>query len=263
MKQESLRVGLLGYGLINQEVVRLLAERATEDITVVGALVRDPTRIRPLGPPIITKLSDLLAGRPHVIVEATGHAGLCEHGETILLAGIDLILVSVGALAETRVFQTLLEAAHKGGAHITVVSGAIGGLDALSAASVGGLTRVVHTMRKPPNALLAPEEATHLRDAYEIFRGPARQAVQQFPEFLNVAAAVALAGIGFDQTEVRIFADPTVEHSLHEVQAEGPFGLFRFEIKNQPVGGLGRGAQLAGMSIVHSLLLRRATFIIG
>jgi predicted dinucleotide-utilizing enzyme len=87
MEQRSLRVGLLGYGLINQEVVRLLAERGAEDITVVGALVRDPTRMRPPGSPLTTKISDLLAERPHVIVEAAGHAGLREHGETILLEG--------------------------------------------------------------------------------------------------------------------------------------------------------------------------------
>lgn len=263
MKQRPLRVGLLGYGLIHQGVVRLLAERAIEDITVVGALVRDPTRLRPPGPPLFTKLSDIFAEQPDVIVEATGHAGVREHAATILHAGIDLLLVSIGALAEPHLLQTLLDAAQEGGAQITVASGAIGGLDALSAASVGGLTRVVHTMRRPPKSLLAPEEALRLREAREIFRGSARQAAQQFPEFLNVAAAVALAGKGFDQTEVRVLADPTVAYSLHEVEAEGTFGTFHFEIKNQPVGGQSRGAQLVSMSIVHHLLRRHSPFIIG
>lgn len=263
MEQEPLRVGLIGYGAIGQDVVRLAAERAAGAITVVSALVFDPNKARPPGPPIVSTLSALLAEKPHVVVEAAGHAGLREHGCDVLRAGIDLILVSVGALAEPHVFHTLLEAAHVGEARITIASGAIGGLDALAAASLGGLTHVVHTMRKPPSSLLAPEEVTHLTHAREIFRGNARQAVQRFPEYLNIAAAVALAGSGFDQTEVRVVADPTVEHSLHEVLAEGDFGTLSFEIENRAIGNLGRGARLVAMSIVHALLRYRTSFIIG
>ena len=168
-----------------------------------------------------------------MIVEAAGHAALCEHGCPVLLAGVDLILVSAGALAELRVFDALLEAAHIGEAHMTIASGAIGGLDALSAASLGGLTRIVHTMRKSSKALLEPEAAACVTSACEIFRGTARQAVQQFPEYLNIAAAVALASSGLDLTEVRVIANPDIEHSQHEVQAEGAFGTLRFEIEKQ------------------------------
>jgi aspartate dehydrogenase len=263
MEQEPLRVGLIGYGAIGQDVFDLLAKRATKDVIVVGALVRNPTRTRPPGPPIVSTLSALLAEQPHVIVEAAGHAGLCEHGCSVLRAGIDLILVSIGALAESHVFHALLEAAQVGKAHITIASGAIGGLDALSAASIGGLTRVVHTMRKPAQDLLESEEASRLTSAREIFRGNARLAAQQFPKYLNIAAAVALASNGLDLTEVYVVADPTIEHTRHEIQAEGAFGTLRFEIENKPISNLGRGARLVGMSIVHALLRRRASFIIG
>jgi len=159
--------------------------------------------------------------------------------------------------------HSFLEAAHTGGTHIKIASGAIGGLDALSAASLGGFTSVIHTMRKPPATLLAPEEAAHLVGPREIFRGKASRAVQEFPTLLNIAAAVALASNGLDQTEVRVIADPTVEHSRHEVQAEGTFGTFRFEIEHKPIGNLGHGARLVAMSIVHTLLLRLASFVIG
>jgi aspartate dehydrogenase len=93
--------------------------------------------------------------------------------------------------------EELLAAAQVGNAHIRVVSGAIGALDALTAASPGGLTNVLHTMRKSPHELLAPEEAARLTTIQEVFRGSARQAARRFPTFLNVAAAVALAGKGF------------------------------------------------------------------
>lgn len=263
MQQEPLRVGLIGYGAIGQDLVRLVAERAAEAITVVGALVRDPDRKRDPALPTVPALSALLARHPHVIVEVAGQDGLREHGEQVLQVGIDLMILSVGALADPQVLHVLLEAARQGQAHLTIASGAIGGLDALAAASLGELTSVIHTLRKPPTSLLPAEEATHLTEAREIFRGTAREAIEHFPEFLNVAVAVALATKGCERTEVRVVADPTIAHSLHEVQAQGAFGRFRCDIENAPIGGVGRGARLVAMSIVHMLLRRRASFIIG
>lgn len=263
MEREPLRVGLLGYGAVGQDVVRLIAERGEGSIAVVGALVRHALSSRPPGPRIVTTLAALLADHPQVIVEVAGHEGLREHGSHVLRAGVDLLLISVGALADPQVMRSLLEAAEAGKAHITIASGAIGGLDALSAASLGGLTRVIHTIRRPPETVLAAEEAAQVRSAREIFRGNVRQGAQRFPKFLNVAAAIALAGLGFDQTEVRVIADPTVANSVHEVIAEGAFGTLRFEIKNAPIGDLGRGARLVAMSIVQTLLARQASFTIG
>ena len=265
MTRDMLRVGLIGYGAIGQEVARLLTERDDADIRLVGALVRHPTRLRPPdSPSIVTTLSELLDMQPQVVVEVAGHEGLRDHGPAILRAGVDLILISVGVLSQPDVLHEFLDAAQKSGARARVVSGAIGGLDALSAASLGGLTKVIHTMRRLPQTLLAPDEVATLTIAREVFRGNARQAAQQFPEFLNIAAAVALAGNGFDQTEVRVFADPNVKHSVHEVYAEGTFGTFRFEIENAPISSPPpHGAKLVAMSIVHALLSRRAPLVIG
>jgi|ERR1019366_5470770 aspartate dehydrogenase len=264
MEQDPLRIGFIGYGAIGQEVARLLGEHSVTDMHLIGALVLHPDNARPSGsPPIVATRSALLAEHPHVVVEVAGHEGLYEHGPAILRAGVDLIMVSTGALARPLVLEELLDAARASDAHIKVASGAIGALDALAAASVGGLTSVLHTLRKPPAALLEPEDAAHLTAVHEVFRGSARQATQQFPEFLNVAAAVALASRGFDQTEVRVLADPAVNHSVHEIQAEGAFGKLRFEIENAPISQVGRGAQLVAMSIIHILQMRLAPLMIG
>lgn len=264
MEQKILRVGLIGYGAVGQDVSHLVAKRAATDIALVGALIRHPEYPRPRAcPKIVTTLPALLAERPHVVVEAAGHEGLREHGPDLLRTGTDLILISVGALANPDLLHNIEDAAQQSGARIKVASGAIGALDALAAASLGSLTNVTHTMRKPPETLLTPEESTRLTKAREIFQGSARQAVRQFPEFLNVAAAVALAGRGFDLTEVRVLADPTVEHSLHEVRAEGEFGSFQFTIENKALSSHGRGARLVAMSIIHTLLIRRASLMIG
>jgi predicted dinucleotide-utilizing enzyme len=54
-----------------------------------------------------------------------------------------------------------------------------------------------------------------------------------------------------------------VRYSRHEVLAEGDFGVLRFEIENVPIRFPARGAKLVAMSIVHTLLLRRAFLVIG
>jgi aspartate dehydrogenase len=181
----------------------------------------------------------------------------------VLRAGVDLMLVSVGVLADPTVERELLEAACAGRARAIVVSGAIGGLDALASAAVGGLNRVTHTTRKPARALLGPAEADRLTAPRELFRGSAREGALRFPESINVAAAVSLAGIGLDRTEVCVIADPAVERNQHEVVAEGAFGQFRFEIRNVPTTENARTGRLVAMSVVHALRQRRAKLVIG
>lgn len=265
MAVEPLRVGLIGLGAIGQGVTRLIRERGLAgELVLVGALVRDPTRERPPGsPPVVTALDRLLALQPDVVVEAGGHGALREHGPRVLAAGYDLLAVSIGALADPATEAALLAAAHEGGARLRVASGAIGALDALAAAAVGGLDRVTHTTRKPPHTLLSPDEAVALTGPREVFRGTAREGALLFPESINVAAAVSLAGIGFDRTEVCVIADPAVTRNQHEVVAEGAFGRLRFAIEGIPSAENARTGRLVAMSIVHALRQRRAPLVVG
>jgi len=257
-----LRVAMIGYGAIGQEVARLAADDA--DMQIVAALVRDPTKARMIaGPQLVTTLDALLAAMPEVVVEAGGHAALTTHGPGVLRAGCDLIMVSVGAFAVPGVLEGMHAAARAGDSQAKIASGAIGALDAIAAAAVSGLDRVTHTTRKPARTLLPPDEVATLTEARELFRGPAREAALRFPESINVAAAVSLAGIGLDRTEVVMIADPAVTHNIHIVTAEGAFGTLRFEIANVPSETNARTGKLVAMSIFHALRTRTATLIAG
>jgi aspartate dehydrogenase len=270
-----MRVGLIGYGAIARSLSDLLrhehagenAEHGTrnaERIELVGALVAHPSKDRDAdAPTICADLAALLAIRPDVVVEAAGHSALRSFGPPVLQAGIDLLMVSVGALAEPQTEHAIIEAACAGRSHAIVVSGAIGGLDALASAAVGGLERVTHTTRKPARALLEPAEAASLREPRELFRGSAREGALRFPESINVAAAVSLAGIGLDRTEVCVVADPGVDRNLHEVVAQGTFGELRFEIRNIPSDANPKTGRLVAMSVLHSLRRRLAPLVVG
>jgi aspartate dehydrogenase len=256
------RVGFIGFGTIARGVASLV--RDADDITLVGAVVRDPLKTRSVdAPPTVASVDELVRFRPDVVVEAGGHAALARHGPEVLRRGLDLVVLSVGALAERGVEDAIVSAARSGGSRAVVASGAIGGLDALTAAAIGGLTRVTHTTRKPAGALLPPADAAVLTEPCELFRGTAREGVLRFPENINVVAAVSLAGVGFDRTEVCVIADPQLAHNTHQVVAEGAFGELRFEVKNVPTEENPRTGRLVAMSVVSTLRRRMAPLVLG
>ncbi len=262
MANAPLRVGFIGLGTIGQGVVHLLEERQIDSIEIIGALVRDPNRLRTVDTPLVATLDQLLALKPDVVVEIAGHDGLREHGPATLRAGFNLIGVSVGVMAHDEVHQALLDAAEEGGTRMKVASGAVGALDAIAAARLGGLERVTHTVRKPPKTLLGPDAAP-LSAPRTVFSGFAREAALKYPESVNVTAAVSLAGLGLDQTRVEIIADPGVTRNQHEIAAEGTFGQLRFEIRGIPTDENPRTGRLVAMSILSTLLGERMPIYVG
>src|SRR5690606_34624506 len=139
-----------------------------------------------------------------------GHEALSQYGVAALNQGSDLVIVSIGALAHDDLWQELQAAATR--SKIILPAGAVAGIDALSAARRGGLDAVSYSARKPPASLSS--ELPSDRETI-VFEGSAREAALKFPKNANVAATIALAGIGFDATRVRIVADPGVTENIH------------------------------------------------
>lgn len=229
---------------------------------MVGALVRDPGKPRPTGAPaVVGSLEALLERRPQVIVECAGHDALRRYGAAVLRSGLELIVLSVGALADDELLAELRASVLRGG-RLRIATGAIVGLDGLAAAALGGLTSVTHTIRKPARTLLGAA-ADALREPRELFAGPAREGVARFPESANVVAAVSLAGIGFDRTVMRVVADPAATRNEHRVEAEGTFGSLRVEVRNVPSDENPRTGRLTAMGAYQALIGPRAAVAIG
>ena len=177
MTSKSLRVGLLGYGAIGSAVAAGLKSGKVENAELAAVL--DPWAPHPSLE--VGSLQELLDASD-VVVEAAGHDALREHGCEVRAAGVDLLVVSVGALADEGLYQDLLAAgglaagglvaggrqdsAEPAGSNgkLYITTGAIGGFDTLKAVALAGaITRAEITSRKPAANLVQPwmEEALH------------------------------------------------------------------------------------------------------
>ena len=249
-----MKIGLIGNGAIAHYA---RTESLNRGHTIAAVLVR-PERVRENPSQFISSVREL-PDDLDVVLECAGHSALAEFGADILSRGTDLVTVSLGALADPSVHSVLENAATRGSARLHLASGAIGALDCLQAARVGDLRNVTYVGRKPPAGwkgspaqdkldldALADHAATH-------FTGTARAAALAYPKNANVAAAVALAGVGFDATHAELIADPTIKANIHEIRAAGDFGDFHFRISGQSLPDNPRSSALAAMSVVSKL----------
>ncbi len=271
----SFRAGIIGFGAIAQDVAAVLATQ--DPLPALSVLVRpgreDETRAAleaaglGAGAVVTGTLTAFLDSRPHVVAECAGRGAVATFGADILAHGTDLIVASVGALTDGALFARLRAAAEAGGAQFVIPAGAIGGIDALAAARLGGLTAVRYTGRKPPRAWAGtPAEdiadLSALTAPLTIFEGSARDAATAYPKNANVAATLALAGLGMDRTEVRLVADPTTAENVHEFSIESAALEATIRLVGKPSPLNPKTSRTTGLSIARAILNRRSAIVI-
>jgi len=202
----------------------------------------------------------LLAKKPDVVVEAASHEAVREYGEPVLRKGVAFIALSCGALCDDALRRRLERAAEKGRTVLSVPSGGIGGLDALKAACIAGVDEVTIAVTKPPAAWKGIAyveklgvDLDSLESPHVLFDGTARAGVPHFPANVNIAAALAMAGIGFDRTRLKVVADPTLKFNTHFIEVAGKTGRFSIKLENVPSPENPKTAWLACYSALAAL----------
>lgn len=256
-----MQIALIGCGAIGSALLELVKDDAGLQIAaiVVPSDSQDAARaVAQRLAPGAQVLPALPADGVDLVVEAAGHAAITQHVLPALQRGLPCIVASVGALSAPGLPEQLEAAARAGRTQVQLIAGAIGGIDALAAARIGGLDTVRYTGRKPPQAWKGtPAEQRCDLDGLVvetlIFEGTAREAAAQFPKNANVAATVSLAGLGLDRTLVRLIADPAARENLHQVEAAGAFGSFELTMRNQPLAANPKTSALTVFSAVRAL----------
>lgn len=265
-----MRAALIGYGAIGRMVVDGLA--GDRDVAIAGILVR-PNRQEAareaLAPEIAvcTSVDELIALKPELVAECAGQGAVRDYGEAILAAGIDLIVIATGALAEPELHARLLAAAERGGARILIPAGATAGLDGLGALKVGGLERVTYVSTKPPAAWKGTlAEAAFDLDALSaptvLFEGRADEAALTYPQNANLAATIALAGAGFAHTTVRLVADPGTAINTGRIEAQGRHGHMTMEMRGRPMADNPKTSAVTALSVIRALRNAASRFVI-
>ena len=262
MTQAPARIGVIGYGAITDEIIRCLELRGELE-KLVGVLDL-PEKLHELADkaagrfPLFAALPQLLARKPEIVIEAAGHGAVHAFGSDILNSGCDLLVASTGALADKKLAAKLI-ATIVGGTELWIASGAVAGIDGLLAARTSGLQSVTYTSLKGPIAwqgtpaqALLGEKAKDERVIF--FSGNAREAAMHYPQNANVAATIALAGLGLDRTRVELGSDPHVTGPLGIIEAQGEFGCFKFDILALASPRNPKTSALTGHSLVAAVL---------
>lgn len=261
-----LRVGVIGYGAIGRDLVAAIAEGRAGDSLCPAVLVRRRQADAPFA--LTVHVDEFLSHGLDLVVECAGHGAVVEHGETVLLAGADLMLTSIGALVDDDLRERLLTTAAGGGRRLILPSAGIGALDILSAAAVGSLDHVAITVRKDPSAWFGtPAERqcdlAALREPLTIYEGPVREGARLYPANVNISAAAALASIGPDRAQLRIVADPGIDTHVVEIEASGDFGRLRF-VEDVAVSEANRKTgRIVSMALVKAVRQMTSTLVVG
>lgn len=257
---DNRRIVLIGNGAIGRPVAERLIRREIPGAELAGVLLRGQSAVTNIDVPVFRTIEDAFAVDPHLVIEAAGGEAFRQYAALCLSRRIDFLAVSVAAMADRDIEAGVGAAITSGGGRLFVASGAIGALEALSAAREEGLISVALTQRKPLRAfpgMTLPQDAETT-----VSSGSARDAALAFPRNANISAAIAMAGLGFDQTQVTVIADPKVNSNIAELHAVGAFGEVTLTISNRPSDMNPSTARLAGLSVIAALRRLTAPIVI-
>jgi aspartate dehydrogenase len=263
------RVAVVGLGPIGQKVVEAL-DRGIDGLVLAAVAVQNPDKHQAF----LSKLNkapqvlpiDGLEAVADIVIECAPAKLLSSIVKPFVTAGKTAIVLSAGALLEN---DDLIALAKQHGGQIVVPTGALIGLDAVTAAAEGKFHSVRMVTRKPAKGLAgAPYivenniDIESITEPLKIFEGTAREAAKGFPANLNVAVALSLAGAGPDATTLEIWADPALTRNVHRVEVDADSARFSMTIENVPSENPKTG-RITALSVIAYLRKQRAALRVG
>ena len=268
-KRSDQRVAVVGLGPIGRKVVEAL-DRGIDGLVLAAVSVQDPAKHQGFlaglkQPPAILPI-DGLADLADMVIECAPSKLVRSIVAPFVSRGKTAVVLSAGALLEN---EDLIELARQNGGQIVVPTGALIGLDAMTAAAEGKILSVRMVTRKPVKGLVgAPYlvqnniDIERITEPLKIFEGSAREAAKGFPANLNVAVALSLAGLGPDRTTLEIWADPALTRNMHRMEVDSDSARFSMSIENIPSENPKTG-RITALSVIAYLRKQRSALRVG
>lgn len=247
-----IKISLLGCGNIGKFIANAI-DRGVINCKLVGVFDKDREAAENFNKGINSKVPiagdiEELIRDSDLVVEAASQEAVREYAIKILSSGKNLVVMSVGALADDVLFREMRRIAGEENVRIYIPSGAIVGLDGVKAAKLACIASVEIITRKNPKTL-----DVDVKEETVLYEGPAREGVRKFPKSVNVAATLSLVGIGIDRTMLKVIADPKVDRNIHEIRVKGDFGEFKTIAENIPSPNNPKTSWLAALSAIATL----------
>ena len=250
-----IRVGLMGCGNVGHIIA---TQHSGVEITALYDRIHDRAEelARVCGGRAFSDFSSFITAPFDLVVEAASVEAVQEYGEEILAHGKNLVMLSVGAMADPTFRERIVERARREGRKIYIPSGAILGLDNLKVGRIAPIDHLLLRTTKHPSSLKIRADRKMM-----IFSGKANDCIRQFPKNINVAVALGLAA-GRD-ADVEIWVDPEATRNIHEIEASGPFGEMYIRVSNIPSPENPATSYLAALSILTLLRNLEDPLVVG
>lgn len=270
LNKKPLRIAIAGLGAIGKAIAVTLAKGSVPGVVLTAVSAKNHEKaqqfVSTLGVPVKVLNLSQLEPEADLVIECAPAALLPDIATPFLKAQKQVIVLSVGALLFN---QGLIDLAKQEGGIIHVPTGALIGLDAVIAAAEGKIHSVRMVTRKPPNGLTgAPHllenniSVEGLTEPKKVFEGNARAAAKGFPANLNVVVALALAGVGPENTLLEIWADPTVVRNTHSIVVDSDSAKFTMTMENIPSENPKTG-RIVAPSVIALLRKMQSSFKVG
>ncbi|MDI6826268.1 MAG: aspartate dehydrogenase [Candidatus Aenigmarchaeota archaeon] len=257
-----MKIALIGCGNIGTIIAKAIEEKKVDaKLECVYDIIEE--RGKEFAKKFVStykKFDDILKEDLDLIIEAASQEAVRTLIPRALKAKKNVMIMSAGALVDEKLFHEIKELTDKNRLKVYIPSGAIAGLDGIKSANIIEIENVMLKTRKPPKSLEGAPffEKYHvnlndIKNPTIIYEGPAKEAVRLFPQNVNIAASLSLAGIGPEKTKVQIIADPNIKSNIHEIIAEGKFGVLKTRVENIPSPDNPKTSYLAALSAIATL----------
>lgn len=268
---KRLRIGIIGCGAIGSELARSIETRFFDKASLEVLCEKIPERATKLAdklkyiPPVVS-LPELV-DRVDLVIEAASLDVVPEILKLVVSKGKDVLVMSVGGLFGQ---ESLMKKAEQKGVHIYVPSGAIGGMDAVKAAQLGGIQRIELVTTKParsyegaPFVIENKIDLSKISSDTVLFEGSAQEAIKAFPRNINVSGILSFCGLGAKKTHVKIIASAQTKWNSHEIKVEATFGKFTARADNYPMPSNPKTSALSPLSAIAMLKRILSNFQVG